>query len=190
MGYHIILEVKCQVLPEYIDFIKKEYMCEDTSYDYIPNFLDDDIRSYDSDYDEKMEAKEKEKAKCELEKRMAKERKFKDINPLYEEIVEIWEQLKIGDNFYKYDLKEDIFTFRIEKKPYKHSQEAGNYRDLQDDYMRLLYEIIVPITRNIIECVIEHDDYDLPETYYKDEELRGKVQHIATCPNCNTKIYK
>lgn len=155
MGYHIILEVKCQVLPEYIDFIKKEYMREDNGYN-----------SDDEGEEEEL------------------------INPLYEEIVEIWEQLKIGDNFYKYDLKEEIFTFRIEKKPYKHSQEAGNYRDLQDDYMRLLYEIIVPITRNIIVCVIEHDDYDLPETYYKDEELRGKVQHIATCPNCRTKIYK
>jgi len=147
MGYHIILEVKCQVLPEYFDFVKKEYMRK---------------------YDDNCSDNEEEEI----------------INPLYEELIEICSQLKIGNYFYTYSLTDDIFWFRIEKKPHRHS----GY--LQEDYMRLLHEIIVPITRNIIECVIEHDDYDLPSTYYKDQELRGQVQHIATCPNCNTKIYK
>ena len=149
MGYHIILEVKCQVLPEYIDFIKNQYMRED-------------------DEDEE-----------------------NTINPLYEEFLEIWKQLEIGDYFYNYHLEGDIFTFRIEKKPHRHKKGSDiSYGNLEEDYMRLLHEIIVPITRNIIECMIEHDDFGLEPTYYKDGELRGKVRHIATCPNCRTKIYK
>jgi superfamily I DNA and/or RNA helicase len=46
-------------------------------------------------------------------------------------------------------------------------------RDLKQDYERILKDIIVPITSEIISCNVESDDFGDMIWYYSDSELRN-----------------
>jgi hypothetical protein len=148
MGYHIILDVICDLLPEYINFIKNQYILKNND---------------DNDDDEDDEV---------------------PMDPMYIPFLKIWESLEIGNYFYEYKLEGQRFSFRIEKKPHRHS---GN---LEEDYIKFMENIIVPISFIVRHCSIEHDDYDLRSTSYTDSELRKTKKLIAFCQNCNTKIYE
>jgi hypothetical protein len=127
MGYHIILNATCELLPEYIDFIKNQYILKDSE-------------------DEEDEF---------------------PMDPIYIPFLKIWNSLEIGNYFYEYKLEDQRFSFRIEKKPHRHS---GN---LEDDYIKFMENIIVPISTIVRYCSIEHDDYDLRSTSYTDAKQRN-----------------
>ncbi len=81
---------------------------------------------------------------------------------------DLWKHLDI-DDVYKFELDESTrrFALRIEKKPHQHD------RCLIGDYMRLVKEVIVPLTEEVTTCTVSHDDYDIPPTVYTDDQLRG-----------------
>jgi hypothetical protein len=92
---------------------------------------------------------------------------FKLNNPEYLELWDIWDSLFRDTGFYEYNLDDDFnFKLRMEIKPYNHS----GY--LPDDYIAFVKKIIIPISTQITECIISHDDYNIGPTYYTDAELR------------------
>ena len=93
----------------------------------------------------------------------------------YKELFLKWQELYIveetGGSFYEFEMEGDRFTFEISKRPYLH--RSRNHRTtLEDDYKRMMLYIIAPISSTILNCVIEHDDFDDKITTYTDEEVR------------------
>jgi hypothetical protein len=150
MGYHIILYCKCRVKPEFIDFIKSDYFCDE--YDNDDEY--EDINDY----------------KCDIYSDDDTPDKYNNIPIVYKDLFASWRETRIGRHFYKFDLSDNIFTFRIEKKPHRHN---GDH--LQDDYMRLMVNIIAPITEEILKCIIEHDDFGCEKYEYTDRYIRRYV---------------
>jgi hypothetical protein len=171
MGWHYILTFTCKLLPEYKDFIEKEYLRRlfdenlDVEYRYTP------IRKYYS-FDEFDEAIEERKMIADWEQENEKEdqereAEYNTLSKFYKDLIDIWNRLCIGTHFYEYDLKDNIFTCKISKKVNKHSG------DLREDYETFLEDIIVPITSEITSCDIESDDYGDMRWYYTDSQLRN-----------------
>jgi hypothetical protein len=140
MGYHIILHVKCKLLPDYIPFIREKYLRKEDS-STAPN--------------------------------------------AYRHLLQIWNQLDIGQSFYEYDLTTDgVFTCHIEKKPYNHRG------DLWEDYEEFLKHIIVPISSEIISCRIHEDDMAEREEIYTDSQLRNIQFRLGEWVDCIEHIYE
>jgi hypothetical protein len=170
MGWHYILTFKCKILPEYTDFIEK---------DYLRNFFDDDMdthyrfepyRKY-SYYDESDEATEERERISQWNKEKQKEldyieEEYKKLPKFYQDLIDIWRKLCIGNHFYEYELKDNEFHCQISKKVNRHEGE------LRGDYETFLKDIIVPISSEITFCEIESDDYGDMKWYYSDSELR------------------
>lgn len=87
--------------------------------------------------------------------------------PHYRELADRWIELGIGHGFYEFTVNDDCFEMTLSKKPYRH---MGN---LESAYRRFIKEIIVPISTHVSRCIIEHDDYDIPSTYYTDSQIRS-----------------
>ncbi len=85
----------------------------------------------------------------------------------FRELIEIWQSTGIGLNFYEWEFHNDIFKFEIQKKPYRHTG------DLEEDYRKFMKKFILPISRRIESCEIEHDDYGCGHYYYTEEDVRG-----------------
>ncbi len=168
MGWHYILTFKCKILPEYKDFIENRYLDtlfdekNDPEYMYKPRWID----NYELTEKEEKEKEEYERKK--VEEKYKREKEYNNQSKFYRDLIDIWNDLKIGSHFYEYELEDDIFTCKISKKVNWHSGCR-----LQDDYEKFLKDIIVPITSEIIECQIESDDYGDMIWYYSDSELRN-----------------
>jgi hypothetical protein len=91
MGWHYILEVECDILQEYADFIEKEYLCE-----YGPQ---------DIDYGQKQRRPDET---VELSKR-------------YRDLIDNWIKLRIGHHWYEYSFSNGTFACQIQKKVSKHA---------------------------------------------------------------------
>ena len=129
MGYHIILDVKCKLLPQYVNYVRKYRFFENEETSVVEG----------------------------------------DDESFFVELLEIWDKLKIEHHFYKYQVDVDnVFSFTLQKKPYHHD---GN---LENDYLRLMYEIIAPISSKIIECSMRNTEYIMeePDTY-SDIDIRN-----------------
>jgi hypothetical protein len=91
----------------------------------------------------------------------------------FRDLYRTWRDLYITTedchNFHEYTLEGDIFSFRIEKKPYRH----GHWRDLENDYRCCMKYVIAPMSSEILNCVIEHDDFGFQPHDYTDEEIRN-----------------
>lgn len=163
MGYHIILQVKCQILPEYIPFIRDGYLRRDNrtieeTYEEESTSTEDEEMSYSSVHEDQAE-----------DDQSIPEPIQEPIPTPYSRLFQMWERLDIGQWFYEYDLTNDgIFTCHIEKKPYNHSRP-----DLWADYEEFLKHIIVPISSEIISCTIEEDDWAMRKEIYTDAQLRN-----------------
>lgn len=152
MGWHYILRVKCKILPDYIQFIEKEY---------LRNFIE-----YDDDYNSEFERASIEKK---LEQNMIV---YETIPKSYKDLLDIWNKLHLSDRFYEYELTGDIFFCHLSKKVTWHQG------DLYKDYKTFLEDIIVHISSEIIECEIESDDMGDVITKYSDAELRNIHFHL------------
>ena len=84
-----------------------------------------------------------------------------------------WFNLGIEDHFYKYKLVGDIFSFHIEKKPHRHSRDS-----LEDDYMGLMMNVIVPISEEVTKCEVSHDDWGFAESHYSNAYLQRKYVEL------------
>ncbi len=149
MGWHYTLELECIILPEYADFFKLEYLC-DTDEIHTYNYCEDCLKN------------DKEDCSCDIND------KYKNLSKSYLDLLDIWNKLKIGNYFYKYDFNQEtrLFNCKISKKVTTHTG------DLRNDYRMTLYDIIVPVTSEIISCCISSDDYGDERRYYTDNELR------------------
>ena len=156
MGWHYILTFTCKILPEYIDFIEKKYLHQlfndesDIEYRFVP---------YYNFFDEWKKKKDKKEEEIITE--------YNKLPKFYRDLIDIWNHLCIGNHFYEYDLKNNIFTCKISKRVDRH------FGDLKDDYEKFLEDIIVPITSEIISCDIESDDCGNMKWYYTDSQLRS-----------------
>jgi hypothetical protein len=90
--------------------------------------------------------------------------------------VNIWKSLEIGHHFYEFKQEDNELELRIEKKPYHHSGH------LSTDYIEFVEKILCPMTTRIHSCCVSHDDYDIPSTYYSDDELRNAHFIVAYVP--------
>ena len=90
MGWHYILQLECDILPEYIDFIKNEYL---TKY-----------QLEDSYYGRKKELPDENTP----------------LSKSYRDLIDRWIYLDIGHHWYEYKLIDNKFVCEIQKRPNKH----------------------------------------------------------------------
>lgn len=152
MGWHYGLFLKCKLLPEYIDFIKGDYLRRE--------YLRRDCIYIDEADDYEDEADDDE---------ICDEDDTKHNPPHYRRLLDYWNRLNIDPNWYKYDLtsSSNEFTCKLEKKVTNHKG------DLWKAYEEFLKHIIVPITSEITECFIEEDDWSFRCEVYTDAQLRN-----------------
>lgn len=154
MGYHIILEAICEIKPEFIPLIEKEYLKEylcRLNLEYPEIYCDDNASPWERDPSliGSVEVPEEYKA-----------------------LLEEWRDLRIGPHFYKYDLSGTQFHLRIEKKPHRHT----GY--LNDDYMAFMMNVMMPMSSMISMCVISEDDYGCQESHYSWAHLERKYKKL------------
>ena len=87
MGWHYILTFKCEILPEYIPFIRAKYFQQFTDEGC---FGEEDI--------------------------VARDTAYTTVSKAYRDLIDIWQELDIGSHFQEYDLEGSTFTCRISKK--------------------------------------------------------------------------
>ena len=193
MGWVHILRFKCKILPEFRTFVEKNYF--DMFYDkrfksdyFSLEELEDTYDVYDSDdeYEPEEERRvyrnkfvksvakgripESELIEYEEQKRQKNEfveKEYPNLPKSYKDIITIWKKLKIGYQFRKYEFDGDIFECKIVKLVREYN---GNLRDA---YKIFLDDILVYITSEIMECLIDTDDH-CGKTHYTDSELRKK----------------
>jgi hypothetical protein len=165
MGPYYTLAIKCKVLPEFSEFIRKKYLqtlilSEDDTFD-------SSICRYDISYTERLALSIKWKANTKAKKEAIK-KEYDGLPKSYRDVIDIWWSLGIGENFYEYIIKDNgIFTCKITKKVTNHDG------DLPKAYETFLRDIIVPITSEIYECFIACDLFGDSKTVYTDMQLRG-----------------
>ena len=149
MGPYYTLEVKCKVLPEFSEFIRKKYLqtlilSEDDTFD-------SSICRYDVSYTERLALSIKWKAEIKVKKDAIK-KQYEGLPKSYRDLIDIWWGLGIGENFYEYLIKDNgVFTCKIAKRVTNHDG------DLRKAYETFLRDVIVPISSEIINCVMECD---------------------------------
>jgi hypothetical protein len=171
MGWHYILTFRCKILSEYTEFIEKEYLQKFFDEDTDIHYKSEPYRRYSSS-DDCSEAREEREQISQWEREDNEERdridaEYKVLPKFYKDLIDIWCKLCIGNHFYKYDFKEEVFYCQISKKVNWHDG------DLRDDYETFLKDIIVPISSEITFCEIESDDYGDMKWYYSDSQLRN-----------------
>lgn len=174
MGWHYILHVQCQLLLEYIPFIRDEYLrnyptIERLNYnDYTESktstkghtYSSDEKSSSDSDSDSEQRWTDEE---------LGPSWPNDSVPNTYRSFIQTWIDLEIGPHFYNYDLTDSgIFTCHIEKKVSNHTNG-----DLWEAYEEFLKYVIVPISSEIISCRIESDDFGDRKEIYTDSQLRN-----------------
>ncbi len=145
MGWHYILTFKCKVLPEFREFVEKEYLRK-----FSKVIIDEWDRRTDSEAEEL-------------------EREFEALPKSIQDILDAWNRLDIGRRFYEYEFDGEVFSAQISKRVRDHSGSS----DLQEDYLTFMKEVIVPISSEITECSIESDDVWLFTQHYTESELRN-----------------
>jgi hypothetical protein len=179
MGWHYILELRCKILPEFKEFIEKEYLrlfseppqlddSESESEQEQEQEQEHEGQSYHSDPNSQIH-NDKDTASTFSyikEERQQRKETYLSFTKTYKDLIDIWCDLDIS-HFYKYSFKDDEFHCEICKKVTSHR------RDLKKDYERFLKDIIVPISSEITYCEIESDDYGDFVQQYTDAELRG-----------------
>ncbi len=156
MGWHYILRFSCKVKPEYIEFVRGEYLrdlCDERDDpSYLPKY--GEALQYAL---EVAEAGEAERAAT-----------YEGLSGDWRGLIDCWRATGIGAHFYEYDLAADgVFTCEISKKVNWHRG------DLRDAYLVFLRDVIVHISSVILNCEIESDDYGDAHWYYTDSELRN-----------------
>ncbi len=136
MGFHIYLKGKAKIKKEYIEFLDYKYMGNDEY--YKREDIEDDTYPYD----------------------------YNVLPELYKPLYDTWRSTGIEYNFTEFSIEDDVFTFEMMKKPYKHH---GN---LWYDYRVFMKEILLLISEKIEECVIYYDDYGFGEEKYTEEDIR------------------
>lgn len=157
MGWHYILHLTCKLLPEYRDFIEKEYL------QTFSEWEDYDEPYSNSDSDSKSSGSQNSAEKA-VEVRRAM---YANAPKLYKDLVDIWQKLDIGNMFRDYSLQGYEFSCKLSKRVTDHRG------DLKEDYVTFVKDILVPITSEITYCEIESDDYGDYRYRYTDAELRN-----------------
>jgi hypothetical protein len=146
MGWHYILQFKCKVLPEFREFVEKQYLCK-----FSEVIVDE--------WDRKTSKSEREEL----------EREFEALPKSTQDVLNAWNCLNIGRRFYEYEFVDNVFSAQISKRVRDHSSSSA----LQEDYLTFMKDVIVPISSEITWCTIESDDVWLFTQHYTDSELRN-----------------
>jgi hypothetical protein len=106
MGWHYILSFRAKILPEFIPFVKKEWLMHTVPYgDSDAEFADEDL-----------------------------EKEVELLTKTEKDLIEIWKCLGIGRRFYKYSLEGDILECEISKKVTHHRGELrDDYESFLND---------------------------------------------------------
>ncbi len=157
MGWHYILRFRCKIKPQYIEFVRGEYLrglCDERDDpSYLPKY--GEARQYAL---EAAEAGEAERAAT-----------YEGLSRDWRGLIDCWKATRIGAHFYEYDLADDgVFTCEISKKVIWH------HGDLREAYLDFLHDVVVRISSVILECEIESDDFGDMRWYYTDNELRHR----------------
>jgi hypothetical protein len=147
MGWHYILKFKCTVLPEYIDFVQRDYI----------SYFSDQYPYSEMDLDPEQDIDEPDEYL----------RTYRSLSARYRTLIDLWTRLRIGPCIASHTLEGNQLTYEFSKKPYQHRG------DLQTDYITFMQDVIVPITSVISECAIESDDCGCDIWNYTDSELRN-----------------
>jgi hypothetical protein len=152
MGWHHFLTVRCKVLPEFLEFVKLNYLDK-----FYINDSDDEGSDYTTEEDT-TKGYSPRKSKYEM---------LKELPKSYRDLIDIWNTLQIGLCCHTYDLNNDEFFLLIEKKVTRHRG------DLKEDFLTFVRDVIVPISSEILECSISSDDFGCFKYEYTDSELRN-----------------
>lgn len=169
MGWHFTLEVECKVLPEFMDFFKRDYLRK------ISNSND----IYTHDYCEACMQYEgpDDNGGC----RCYFKDEYKNLPKSYVDILNIWITYDLGHNFYEYEFNEETSILKFNNTAKVTSRRRGH---LRDEYISILEDIIVPITSEIIYCLLSSDDYGDERTFFTDTQLRHIPFSLGNLVKC------
>lgn len=164
MGWYYILNLECQILPQFQDFFSKNYLRDfNKSFHMYDDYFIDDGSEEAEEHKKRLEWQQSEKEMSENENKETR----KTLTKFYRDLLDIWSTLDIN-RFYHYELKENgQFVCHIQKKVNTH------HGDLWQDYLTFVKDIIVPLTSEITHCEISSDDFGDRTDYYTDLQLRG-----------------
>ena len=197
MGSDYTLNVTCKILPEYTDFISKEYLSifnKDFNLHTANQIID--LRRADRTSEELttlLKEVEDEAAKnisipddIELfsdeyrnyqrayndKEQAEKTLQYICLPKFYRDLIEIWVKFKLN-GFRIFELNDvNTLTCKIQRCCTRHEG------DLHEDMYTFVKDIIVPITSEISNCSIMVNDYGIV-TNYTDLELRGGRMYLS-----------
>jgi hypothetical protein len=185
MGYHIILKVECELKPIYTDVVHL-LRSETEEITYVE---DNEYESYLTRADmpqltlstENVIGADKNYLVCYDGSIYRSDVRRTDLVDEYGNITivapESFPELKVRwdsygfVHFYKFDIKNGVWTLRIEEKPYRH------IGDLEDDYRKFIAEVLPILSSYVHKCSIKHDDYGLGATIYTNDEIH-RIRYI------------
>lgn len=104
------------------------------------------------------------------------ESEYQALPKRLQDLVDIFKPLHIH-HFINYSVEGNLLSFTL-----SNDQDTPSYQVIES-YETFLHDIIVPITSEILECVIEPDDYRYTTFHYSDAQLR----HIPFSLQANIK---
>jgi hypothetical protein len=160
MGLEYTLYFHCKILPEYVDFIQKEYLK-----------LYDNYKLEDLEEEEEYDVQEDDKYKRE-QQRERQEKVKKEYNALpksYRDLIDICNNLRIPGYISMYSFDPTTNNFLCSSYKNQHYYDG----DLRSAYRSFLQDVIVPISSEISSCEIRCEDFYKMTDVYTDTELRG-----------------
>lgn len=163
MGLEYTLYFHCKILPEYVDFIQKEYLK-----------LYDNYKLEEEDYESTEEEQEEQednriKKEQERERQEKVKREYDALPKSYRDLIDICNNLRIPGYISIYDF--DPITSKFLCSSYKNEHYYDG--DLRSAYRSFLQDVIVPISSEISSCEIRCEDFYRIAEVYTDTELRG-----------------
>lgn len=163
----------CKILPEYVDFIQKEYL---KLYD---NYNIEDLEKekekeeeYEEEYDEEGDGQEEDtkiKKKEERERQEKVKREYNALPKSYRDLIDICNNLRVPGYISIYSFDPTTRKFLCSSYKNQHYYDG----DLRTAYRSFLQDVIVPITSEISSCEIRCEDFYKMTDVYTDTELRG-----------------
>jgi len=156
MGWHYILRFRCKIKPEYIEFVRGEYLRD------LCDPRDDPLYLPDGGDTRRRAVKAAQSGEAE------RFTTYEGLSRDWRGLIDCWHSTGIGAHFYEYDLTDDgVFTCKISKKVIWH------HGDMRDAYLLFLRDVVVHISSMILSCEIESDDFGDTHWHYTDNELRN-----------------
>lgn len=173
MGWHYILRFSCKLKPEYIEFVRHEYLrdlCDERDDPlYLPDGGDDGTAPWSGIASSRRGTVRQRAIEAAAAGEAERAAIYEGLSRDWRGLIDYWHATGIGAHFYEYDLTDDgVFTCEISKKVIWHRG------DLKEAYLVFLRDVVVRISAVVLTCEIESDDFGDQRWHYTDSDLRNQ----------------